>query len=145
MSEKLLEIRSLSKSHGHLKVLDEVSFDLQPGEILGLVGRRGSGKSTLLNLIGGAIQPSGGEIILSGEDHTFQDTAKARQGGIELVYQTPQLLDSLDIVHNIFFGHEVGWLTRVGGSDWERMYSQAKDILAGFELRPVLCRSKLKT
>ncbi len=136
MSEKLLEIHLLSKSHGDLKVLDQVSFDLQPGEILGLVGRRGSGKSTLLNLIGGAIQPSEGKIVLDGEDHTAQGTTKARQGGIELVYQRPQLLDTLDIVHNIFFGHEVGWLTGMGGSDWEKMYSQAKDILAGFELPP---------
>ena len=136
MAEKLLQIHSLSKSHGHLKVLDKVAFDLKPGEILGLVGRRGSGKSTLLNLIGGAMQPSEGEIILSGMDHTFQDTAKARQGGIQLVYQTPQLLDKLDIVHNVFFGHEIGWFTGVGLSDWDRMYRQAKDIFASFDLPP---------
>ncbi len=144
MSEKLLQIHSLSKAHGHLKVLDKVTFDLKHGEILGLVGRRGSGKSTLLNLIGGAIQPSGGEIRLSGTNHTFQNTTKARQEGIELVYQTPQLLDKLDIVHNVFFGHEVGWLTGMGLLDWDRMYHQAKDILAGFELPPSFMQEKVE-
>ncbi len=144
MSEKMLEIRSLSKSHGDLKVLDQVTFDLQHGEILGLVGLRGAGKSTLLNLLGGAIQPSGGEIVLSGKNHAFHDIAKARQRGIELVYQTPQLLGTLDIVHNIFFGHEVGWFTGVGSPDWGRMYAQAEDILAGFELPPSFMQENIE-
>jgi signal transduction histidine kinase len=136
MPEKLLQVQSLSKSYGHLQVLNDVTFDLKRGEILGLVGRRGAGKSTLINLIGGASQPSGGQIILSGHDLTFQNSIRSRQEGIELVYQSPQLLEKLDIVHNIFVGHEIGWLTRIGLSDWERMYHQAKDILAGFDLPP---------
>ena len=78
MSESLLRVQSLTKSYGSLKVLDNITFELQRGEILGLVGRRGAGKSTLLRLIGGATQPSQGNIIWQGEPTHFASSSHAR-------------------------------------------------------------------
>lgn len=144
MAEKLLQIQELSKKHGHLNVLKKVSFELERGEVLGLVGRRGSGKSTLLNLLGGAMQPSGGEIILAGKPYTCQSAVEARQAGIELVYQTPQLLETLDIVHNVFLGHEVGFLGKVGSASWDLMYNRARDLLVSLDLPPSFMREKVK-
>ena len=144
MSQKLLQVQALSKSHGHLHVLKKVSFDLQAGEVLGLVGRRGSGKSTLLNLLGGAMQPSSGKIFFAGNDYSEQNAISARQAGIELVYQTPQLLEALDIVHNIFLGHETGWIGSIGSSSWDRMYAQARDLLVSLDLPSSFMREKVK-
>jgi signal transduction histidine kinase len=142
MSIKLLQARSLSKTHGHLRVLKKVTFDLKPGEVLGLVGRRGSGKSTLLNLIGGAMPPSGGEIIFAGKDHSVKNVAAARQAGIELVYQTPQLLNNLDVVHNVFLGHEIGWRGAIGLRSWEEMYTRTRDLLGSLDLAPAFIHKK---
>lgn len=144
MSRKILQVHSLSKAHGHLRVLRNVTFDLKPGEVLGLVGRRGSGKSTLLNLLGGAMQPSSGKIIFAGKDHTYQNIVSARQAGIELVYQHPQILDSLDIVHNIFLGHEDGWFGIAGSTSWNRMYTQAEELLRNLGIPPSFLRKKVK-
>ncbi len=144
MSNKLLQVRSLSKTHGHLRVLKEVSFDLNSGEVLGLVGRRGSGKSTLLNLIGAAMPPTGGEILFEGKDHSFKKVVDVRQAGIELVYQSPQLLDNLDVVHNIFLGHEIDWRGTIGVRAWKEMYAHAHDLLGSFELAPDFLRKKTR-
>ena len=144
MSNKLLQVRSLSKTHGHLRVLKKVSFELKSGEILGLVGRRGSGKSTLLNLIGGTMPPSGGEIIFAGKKHACKDVTSARQAGIELVYQTPQILHNLDIVHNVFAGHEFGWHGTIGARSWDAMYTHARDLLGSFDLPPSFLRKKTR-
>ena len=75
MSEPLLRVQSLTKTFGNLKVLDNVTFELHHGEILGLVGRRGAGKSTLLHLIGGANQPSQGKIIFRGQPRHFSSSS----------------------------------------------------------------------
>lgn len=144
MSEKLLQVHALSKSYGHLNVLNKVTFDLQPGEILGLVGRRGSGKSTLLNLIGGHTQPSGGEIVFSGTDLSSKNAVSGRQAGIELAYQSPQLLETLSIVDNVFLGHEFGWRSTIGSTNWDWMYAQARDLLVSFDLPPNFMREKVK-
>ena len=62
----ILELRNASKSFGALKVTDDVSFALEPGEALGIIGPNGAGKSTLFNLITGNLRPDAGTILLDG-------------------------------------------------------------------------------
>ena len=102
MADPLLQVNALTKTYGNLKVLDNITFELQRGEILGLVGRRGAGKTTLLHLIGGARQPTEGTISLMGDPVQFASTMQARQVGVELVYQPSQIVDQLDVIQNIF-------------------------------------------
>ena len=68
--EPLLEIKEVSKSFGAKKVLDNLSLELYPGEIVGLVGRSGCGKSTLIKILVGYYRPDGGKIIFNGRDVT---------------------------------------------------------------------------
>ena len=62
----LLEARGLSKSFGAVRVLHDVSFDVRPGEVLGILGPNGAGKTTLFNLISGDLKIDGGELVFAG-------------------------------------------------------------------------------
>jgi signal transduction histidine kinase len=134
MTEPLLRVQSISKKYGSLQVLDDVSFTLEKGEIIGLVGRRGAGKTTLLHLLGGATPPSEGEIVFDGRRMPFANRKQARRQGIELVCNTSQIINQLDVVHNIFIGREYCWPPRYGVPDWERMYRRSQELLADFDL-----------
>ncbi len=134
MSDSLLRVQSLTKSYGNLKVLDNITFELQRGEILGLVGRRGAGKSTLLHLIGGATQPSQGTFFLKEQPTHFVSSSHARQEGVELVYQPSQVIDQLNVIQNIFLGHEIIKFPLLGLQNWILMYERARDLLANFGL-----------
>jgi len=134
----LLQVQSLSKTFGNLRVLDRVSFELRRGEVLGLVGRRGAGKSTLLHLIAGVNQPSGGKILLDGRALHLTMPSQAHRRGIELVHQAPQLVEQQDITQNIFLGRELRKPMRVWIPDRERMFAQARAFMTEFGLRPGL-------
>ncbi len=134
MSDTLLQVQKLSKTYGNLRVLDNVSFKLRHNEICGLVGRPGAGKSTLLRLIGGVSQPSQGKISLQGQPFNFSSPRQAHQVGVELVHQIPQLVDQLDVIHNIFLGHEIARFSSVGLPNWEQMCDITRGLLADFGL-----------
>src|SRR5262249_23087047 len=67
MATPMLEVRDLHMSYGPIKALDGVSFDVAPGEMFGLLGPNGAGKTTLLSILSCLLQPTGGEVRLSGE------------------------------------------------------------------------------
>ena len=93
MAKPLLEVVGVSKSFANLKVLDDITFNLQRGEIVGLAGRRGSGKSTLLHALGGILKPSRGDIYLEGRRMRFTTPDKAVQQGIAIIPQTPRVVE----------------------------------------------------
>lgn len=134
MPETLLQVQSLSKSYDNLKVLDDITFELQRGEILGLVGRRGSGKSTLLHLLGGTTPPSNGIIKINGREVQHSTPAQARRNGVELVCQVPQIVEHMNVVQNIFLGREICWPRNIGLPDWKRMHESGRELLADFDL-----------
>lgn len=105
--QKLLTVRSLSKSFGPVDALSGVNFNLQPGEVLGVVGQRGSGKSTLFRLLGGVYTPSSGEILFEGRHFGSRAAWQARQWGIESAYQNPQLANNFTVLQNVFLGREL--------------------------------------
>ena len=85
-----IEVKNLTKSFKDKKVLDDVSFKVEDGEILAVVGLSGAGKSTVLKLICGLTKPDSGEIIVS-------------EGDIAMVFQYSALFDSLNVYENIAF------------------------------------------
>ena len=90
----MLQARGLTKRYGGLLALDQVSFDLQPGEIVGYLGPNGSGKSTTVNLVVGLLEPSRGELSLSGVRVADDPIAYKRQIGYCLLYTSPSPRDS---------------------------------------------------
>ena len=89
--ENVLTIKNLSKNFNKVKALDDVSFELKKGEILGIVGESGSGKSTLAKIITRIVKPDGGSILFKGEDFTKLNSAKLREyrKNVQMVFQNP--------------------------------------------------------
>ena len=103
----LLSVTGIQKWFGALHALDGVSFDIAPGETVGLVGDNGAGKSTLLKVLSGVHQPTEGTITLEGKEVSFHDPAAARRSGIETVYQDLALVSRFTIAENMFLGREL--------------------------------------
>ena len=102
----LLRVADLRKEYGAIVALEDASFEVRRGEVVGLLGDNGAGKSTLVNLLAGAIIPTAGTIILDGEPRTFETPADARSVGIETVYQQLALVEIFDIATNFYLGRE---------------------------------------
>lgn len=105
----VLSLRDISKNFGAIRALSEVNLDLEPGEVLGLMGDNGAGKSTLVKIIAGNFPPSSGEMILGDETVHFHKPVEAREKGIEIVYQDLALCDNLTATANVFLSREIHW------------------------------------
>ncbi|OYU17070.1 MAG: ABC transporter ATP-binding protein [Rhodobacteraceae bacterium PARR1] len=104
----ILSLRSVSKSFGALKVTDDVSFDLQPGEALGIIGPNGAGKSTLFNLITGNIAPDQGQVFLDGRDVTRLPPMQRVVAGVGRSFQIPQPFGDLTVYENLLVAARFG-------------------------------------
>jgi simple sugar transport system ATP-binding protein len=102
----LLEIKNVAKHFGAIHAVSDVSFDLEPGEVVGLMGDNGAGKSTMVKLIAGNFPPTHGEVLVEGEVCHFHKPVEARAKGIEVVYQDLALADNLTAAQNVFLGRE---------------------------------------
>ena len=103
----LLDVRDVSKSFGAIRAVNGISFSIEPGEIVGLMGDNGAGKSTMVKLIAGNFPPTEGEIAVDGEVCHFHKPIEARAKGIEVVYQDLALADNLTAAQNVFLGREI--------------------------------------
>jgi D-xylose transport system ATP-binding protein len=103
----LLRIDRISKHFGPVVALDEASFEVRGGEVVGLLGDNGAGKSTLIKIVSGALEPSSGRIWFDGRAVTFESPADAKAIGIETVYQDLSLCPNVDTVANFFMGREL--------------------------------------
>ncbi|MGH2914697.1 MAG: ATP-binding cassette domain-containing protein [Solirubrobacteraceae bacterium] len=144
----VLRIAGVSKHYGGVRALHDVSLDVSPGEVLGLVGDNGAGKSTLMRIVAGVQPPSAGEIEVGGERHTFSCPSDAVRAGISTVYQDLALAMQRDVVANFFLGRELvldGWLgRRLGWLDRATMKHRTEYELAQLQTRipdvEVICR-----
>jgi len=102
-----LELRHVYKSFGGVQVLRDVDFWLDPGEVVGLLGDNGAGKSTLIKIVTGVHQPDRGEILFEGQPVTDLTVQKARELGVETVYQERALAEQLPLWRNIFMGRTI--------------------------------------
>jgi simple sugar transport system ATP-binding protein len=103
----LLDVRGVSKSFGAIRAVNDISFSVAPGEVVGLMGDNGAGKSTMVKLIAGNFPPSEGEVAVDGQVCHFHKPIEARAKGIEVVYQDLALADNLTAAQNVFLGREI--------------------------------------
>lgn len=99
-----LQAVGVTKQFGGLNALDNVSLDLRPGEVHGLIGPNGSGKTTLLNLLSGYYQPTSGSIRLGAEDLSAATVQRRAVAGIARTFQKPRLLPMLSVLENAVLG-----------------------------------------
>ena len=100
----LLEFQHVSKSFYGVGVLHGVSFSLERGRILGLVGENGAGKSTLMNLLGGVHRPDSGRMFLAGAPHAPRVPRDAAAAGVAFIYQELNLFTNLTVAENLHVG-----------------------------------------
>ena len=124
----LVEMRNIEVAFGGVKAVDDVTIDLFPGEVVGLLGHNGAGKSTLIKVLSGAYQARAGEIRINGEVAEIHNPRDARRYNIETIYQTLALADNLDAPANLFLGREL--LTPAGFLDDDQMEAETREIMA---------------
>jgi D-xylose transport system ATP-binding protein len=103
----LLRLEGITKHFGAIEALRGVTFSVNRGEVVALLGDNGAGKSTLVKIIAGGLAPSGGRMNFDGEDRVFASPAEAKEAGIETVYQDLALCTNVDVVANFFMGREL--------------------------------------
>jgi len=141
-----LEMRNISKSFGEVEALKNVDFHLGQNEVVGLLGDNGAGKSTLIKIITGYHQPTSGEIYFNGEKVENLTVPKARQLGVETVYQERALAELQSLWRNIFLGRELK--NRYGFLDVRSMKQETYRLMVqsmGFTSAAVSPDSKVRT
>ena len=133
----ILRLEHIDKSFAGVHALEDVSFELMPGEIHALIGENGAGKSTLVKVITGVYQPNKGHIFFQGQRTVFHDTLSAHKHGIAAIYQDLNLFPDLNIAENIFMGH-MPVNPKTKAVDWNLMYQRSAEILhlLGVALNP---------
>jgi ribose transport system ATP-binding protein len=138
MGIPVLQLRSIQKRFLGVHALKGVSLEVQPGEVVALLGENGAGKSTLMKIAGGIEQPDSGEILLGGTRVVVRDVHTASAHGIAFIHQELNLLDNLDVAANVLLGREP---TRGGPLrlvDRRRMHAIVQPYLAqlGLDIAP---------
>ena len=125
----LLEMLNVSKSFGEVKSLQNVDFHASRGEVVGLLGDNGAGKSTMIKIMTGYYQPDTGELHYNGEKVENLTVAKARDLGIETVFQERALADLQPLWRNIYMGRELR--NRYGLLDVKKMREETQRLMVG--------------
>ncbi|RYE78452.1 MAG: sugar ABC transporter ATP-binding protein, partial [Hyphomicrobiales bacterium] len=127
----LLELSNISKHFGAIHAVNDVSFTIEPGEVVGLMGDNGAGKSTLVKMIAGNFPPTSGAIRMHDQELVMHKPIDARRNGIEIVHQDLALCNNLTAAANVFLGRE---LKRGVGPfkilDYAAMYKRSAQIFA---------------
>jgi len=122
--QPVLSLVSVDKRFPGVHALKQVSIDINPGEVVGLIGENGAGKSTLMKILSGVYQYDAGDILVAGKPTRFLDSADANSQGIGMVFQEQSLLTNLTVGENIYLGNERQF-TRFGIVDWRALYAAA--------------------
>ncbi|WP_445503436.1 ATP-binding cassette domain-containing protein [Microvirga sp. G4-2] len=131
----LLKLSNVSKSFGPVRALSDISFELNPSEVVALVGDNGAGKSTLVKIISGALSPDAGRFWFEGSEVQIRKPEDARRLGIETVYQDLALFDNSNVAENIFAGREI--VKRALGIPFLRsseMHARSKELLKSLKI-----------
>ncbi len=122
-----LELKNVSKSFGEVRALEDVNFRLGQNEVVGLLGDNGAGKSTLIKILTGYHQPTSGEIFFNGRKVDDLSVTKARELGVETVYQERALAELQTLWRNIFLGREL--CNSLGFLDIQRMKDETHRLM----------------
>src|SRR5258708_1127627 len=122
-----LELKNISKSFGEVKSLQNVTMHVDQNEVVGLLGANGTGKSTLIKIITGYHRPDSGELYFNGKEVKGLTVPKARQLGVETVYQERALAEQQNLWRNIFLGREL--TNRFGLLDVNKMVEETNRLM----------------
>ncbi len=123
MSE-ILSVKNLTKRFGSLAAVSNLSFDVQEGEILGMMGPNGAGKTTVFNLVTGVYKPDEGQILYKDKDVTHSSAPHRCRLGIGRTYQIPRPFSNMTVFENLLVGAEYG-----ASLKGNQAYAEATELL----------------
>jgi len=127
---KILEVKNISKTYPGVKALDDVSLELNSGEVHGLVGENGAGKSTLIKILAGVIFPDKGEIFIEKKPQKFTCPLDSLQKGIAVTFQDLSLFPNLSISENIMTSRNIEQKNLI--LDWKKINNLARNAINEF-------------
>lgn len=143
MEEYIVKMEHICKAFPGVKALDDVSFNLKPGEVMALLGENGAGKSTLMKILSGIYTKDEGSIWVNGKDIPVMNQRVASENGIAIIHQELNMCQHLTVAENMFLGREP---LKYGLIDTKKMNSDAKMLLAklGVDLDPTIITGELQ-
>ncbi len=135
VEEAILRVNGISKSFGGIKAVDDASFDVYEGEVLGIIGPNGSGKTTLVNLVTGFVKPDSGNVFFRGKNITGSPPHKIAGLGVTRTFQVMRPYHSLPAYKNLIIPLYSPRVRRTSGGNLGDRNAKAIDILeeVGFE------------
>lgn len=134
-----IEAKNISHSFGAVQALVDANIRVSAGEVKAIVGDNGAGKSTLLKVLSGLVIPDNGQILLNGENVSFNSPVDALKSGIQTVYQDLALIDTMSATQNVFVGREElssNWiLKRLGIVNDRHMHQEAIRALSDLGIK----------
>ena len=134
---KVLEIHDIKKHFGGIRAVDGVSFDVNKGEILGLIGPNGCGKSTLFNAVLGQLEPTAGRVMLDGNDITGMRPARLSRLGVSRTFQLLQVFPEMSVRENLILAgqeHRGTMVSRLFGPRDAGLGEAADRMIAFFKM-----------
>ncbi len=130
---EMLSLKNVSKAFAGVQALENVSIEIRPGEVVGLVGENGAGKSTLIRILAGVYRPDSGGLLLDGKPLKLNSPGEANLNGIGIVFQEQSLLPNLTVAENIYLGQEKEF-SRLGVISWRALHAAARRQLEKVQL-----------
>lgn len=133
----VLQVQNISKSFGGVHAVRDVSFEVRKGEILGLIGPNGSGKTTLFNCILGQLEPTRGQVLVSGKDVTGLRPSQLNRLGVGRTFQLLQVFPQLTVTENLILAgqeHKGSKVSRLFGAGDAGLTEEAERMIAFFRL-----------
>jgi ribose transport system ATP-binding protein len=128
----ILSMQAIEKSFGGVPALSGASLEVQPAEVMALIGQNGAGKSTMIKILNGAVARDGGSITFNGAAWAPASPQMAQRGGISTIFQEINLIPLRSVTENIYLGREI---RRPSGLlDWRAMHDGARGLLKRFEV-----------
>ena len=137
MSEPVLSVRDITKSFGGIRAVRGVSFDVKPGEVLGLIGPNGSGKSTLFNCILGQLKPDAGSVSVTGRDVSGLRASELNRLGVGRTFQQLSVFPRMSVLDNVILAgqeHRGTLVSRLFGPSDAGLTAEAERMIAFFRL-----------
>ncbi len=133
----VLQVEGVAKHFGGIRAVEDVSFDVHEGEILGIIGPNGCGKSTLFNCILGQLTPTSGRVRLDGQDVTGFTPEEMNKRGVSRTFQLLQVFPELSVRENLILAgqeHKGTMLSRLFGPRDARLTAEAERMIGFFRL-----------
>ncbi|MDR1899106.1 MAG: ATP-binding cassette domain-containing protein, partial [Treponema sp.] len=131
-NREILRLKDISRAFFNVYAVRDVSFSVNGGEILSLIGENGAGKSTLMNIVGGMLRPDSGSMFWRGEAYEPQNTADAKKRGIAFIHQELNLFNNLSVLDNIHIdNYETGFIPIIRR---RRLREKVKNLLESVDL-----------